>query len=410
MLVAVVTIPMLINTLGVERFGLLTLAWMVIGYFSLFDMGLGRSLTKLIAEKIGSGEEADIPSIVWTGMMLMSILGLLGAGVMFAISPWLITSIFNISHNLEDETLTAFYILAVSIPIVISSTGLRGILEAYQNFKVVNMVRLPVGILTFIGPLIVSQQSNSLADVVLVLFFIRLVSWFVYLFLFFNIHPQLRTILRPEREQVKRLLVFGGWMTISNISAPLLLYLGRIFIVVTISAEAVAYFVTPYEVIVKLLIIPSILVSSLFPMFSSLFQKEPYKVSLLYSKIIFYMAFTMFPFVSVMYFFAEEGLAWWINKDFAINGYEVAKILAIGVYINSFGHISQALIQSYGRPDLTAKLHLLELIMYIPYLWFLISLYGIKGAAFAWLIRVTISTLVLSYLARGCLSGAIVKT
>ena len=50
MLVALGAIPALIRTLGADRFGILTLAWMLIGYCSLFDLGLGRALTKLVSE------------------------------------------------------------------------------------------------------------------------------------------------------------------------------------------------------------------------------------------------------------------------------------------------------------------------------------------------------------------------
>ena len=64
LLVALLTIPHLIQGLGIDRFGVLSLAWMVIGYFSLFDMGLGRALTKLVAEKLGTGQTQDIPPLV----------------------------------------------------------------------------------------------------------------------------------------------------------------------------------------------------------------------------------------------------------------------------------------------------------------------------------------------------------
>lgn len=196
-------------------------------------------------------------------------------------------------------------------------------------------------------------------------------------------------------------------MTASNITGPLLLYIGRILIVVMISVEAVAYFVTPYEVVTRLLIIPGVLVSVLFPAFTLLFQSNPGDVTALYKKAILSLLLVMLPLALLVYVFAEDGLAWWINEEFARNGYRVAQFLAIGVFINSFGHISQALVQGYGRPDLTAKLHLAELALYIPYLWLLIHLYGIDGAALAWTIRVTISTLALSYLARGCVRGSI---
>ena len=59
LLVAVVAIPRLIEALGTDRFGVLTLAWMVVGYFGLLDLGLGRALTKLVAERLGKGQDEE---------------------------------------------------------------------------------------------------------------------------------------------------------------------------------------------------------------------------------------------------------------------------------------------------------------------------------------------------------------
>src|SRR5204862_198375 len=69
MLVALVTIPALIRALGSDRFGILALAWMLIGYCSLFDLGLGRALTKLISE--GAENHSELAGAVWTALALM---------------------------------------------------------------------------------------------------------------------------------------------------------------------------------------------------------------------------------------------------------------------------------------------------------------------------------------------------
>src|SRR5260370_40800032 len=65
MIVAVVCIPILIRGLGKERFGVLTLAWALIGYASLFDLGLGRALTQLVARKLGAGGGKANHSSAW---------------------------------------------------------------------------------------------------------------------------------------------------------------------------------------------------------------------------------------------------------------------------------------------------------------------------------------------------------
>src|SRR5690606_31260268 len=87
MLVALVAIPVLIAALGTERFGVLTLIWVVIGYFSLLDLGLGRALTHLVAEKLGAGREEEIPALSWTALALVLALGAAGGLVAALLAP-----------------------------------------------------------------------------------------------------------------------------------------------------------------------------------------------------------------------------------------------------------------------------------------------------------------------------------
>jgi O-antigen/teichoic acid export membrane protein len=157
LLVAIITIPILINSLGIDRFGILSLAWVIIGYFSLFDLGLGRAMTHLVAEKLGNDKEDEVPGIIWTGLIFMATLGFIAALVLATISPWLVHNILQVPPLLHQETLWSFYGLAIGMPIVVTTTGIRGVLEAKQQFGLVTIVRIPLGIFTFAGPLLVLQ-------------------------------------------------------------------------------------------------------------------------------------------------------------------------------------------------------------------------------------------------------------
>jgi O-antigen/teichoic acid export membrane protein len=72
MMIGLVSIPLLIRHIGMERFGLLSLIWVVIGYFTFFDLGLGRAIIKLVAEKIGADDQAEIPKIFWNALLIMA--------------------------------------------------------------------------------------------------------------------------------------------------------------------------------------------------------------------------------------------------------------------------------------------------------------------------------------------------
>ena len=59
----------------------------------------------------------------------------------------------KIPSALQRETLHGFYLLGLSVPVVILSAGLRGLLEAHQRFDLVTALRIPTGVFTFAGVL-----------------------------------------------------------------------------------------------------------------------------------------------------------------------------------------------------------------------------------------------------------------
>src|SRR5262249_2073123 len=68
---------------------------------------------------------------------------------------------------------------------------------------------------------------------------------------------------------------------------------------------------------------------------------------------------------------------------------------AAGIFINSVAQVPFAVLQGAGRPDWTAKLHLLELPLYALLLVALGKNYGLTGIAVAWLARVVLDAVAL---------------
>lgn len=398
LVVAALTIPPIINGLGTDRFGVLTLAWAVIGYFSLFDLGIGRALTQMVAEKLGAGREDEVRPIVWTSLFLMLVSGTVGTFVLGIFSRSLVIDILKIPAALQTESIYAFYALAVSVPIVVTTAGLRGVLEAYQHFGLVNAIRVPLGILTFLGPFIVLPFSNSLFVIVAVLVAGRVVATVAHLLACFHVNPALRNAVILQRSAIKTLLHFGGWMTVTNIVSPVMVYLDRFMIGAIISIAAAAYYTAPYEVVTKLLLIPSAIMGVLFPAFAFGLTQDRNRTAQLFHKGIKYVFLALFPLTLSIVTFAHEGLKFWLGDEFAQNSTHVLQWIAIGVLINGLAQIPFALIQGAGRPDLTAKLHLIELPIYLVSVWWLVGLYGIEGAAISWVGRVAVDAVLLFFI------------
>jgi O-antigen/teichoic acid export membrane protein len=175
----------------------------------------------------------------------------------------------------------------------------------------------------------------------------------------------------------------------------MMVYFDRFIIAATISTEAVAYYTTPYEVVTKLLVFPAALSGVLFPAFAASFLIDQLRCKNLYDRGIKYISITLFPVTLIIVAFAHEGLSWWVGPVFAEQGAFVLKCLAAGVYMNALAYMPFALIQGAGRPDLTAKVHFIELPIYLFTLWTLTNSLGIKGAAIAWTLRVSMDAVVM---------------
>ncbi len=390
LLVGLVAIPLLIRGIGTERFGVLSLVWMFVGYFSLFDLGLGKAITKLVAEKIGTNQEYCIPQLVWTSALLMLVLSFVGMGMLLGSSHLLVRDVLKLSGQFAQETILSFYAIALSLPFIINTSLLRGVLIAYQRFGLVNAIRIPQGILNFLAPLAVVYFSSNLFIMVLALIGLRVLVWGAHLYVCMTNYSHLYSNIQIRRNLVRPLLSFGGWMTVTNIVSPLMTYLDRFLIASVVSTTAIAYYTAPYQVVSKLLIVPFALLGVLFPAFSSSLSSEKgqHHLQQLFENAIQVISFTVFPLVLFIVYFAHDGLVLWVGSEFADNSAVVLQLLAVGIFFNSISLVPFTLLQGVGRPDLTAKFHLLECPVYIVVLWLVLPEYGIVGAAAVWLGRI----------------------
>lgn len=92
-----------------ERFGVLTIVWVLIGYFSLFDFGLGRALTQRISSALARDERQEIPDIAFNGIVFTLLTGLVGGLVLAVLAYPLAYHWLNISASLQADACNSFY-------------------------------------------------------------------------------------------------------------------------------------------------------------------------------------------------------------------------------------------------------------------------------------------------------------
>jgi O-antigen/teichoic acid export membrane protein len=387
LVIAVFTIPYVIHGLGVERFGILSLAWVILGYFSLFDLGLGRATTKFVAEELGKDKIERIPKIIWTSLTVQTIMGALGGIALAIATPVLADKILRIPPHLINETKLIFYILSVSVPLVICSRNLIGVLEASQRFDLINAIQIPSSSLGLLIPAIGISIGLTLPSIIVFLAVSWVLSALVYFILCLKVFPPLREGITIDPKLFRPLFTFGGWVTLSNVLIPILLYLDRFIIGAVISIAAISFYTAPYQIVSQLIIVPGVLAVTLFPAFSGLSGVRRHDLERLYARSLKYIILIMGPLAIIAILFSRVVLQLWLGDEFAAKSTHVLQILALGMFLNALAQMPANLLDGVGRPDIRAKVFLSYVLLYIGLLWLLVGKYGIEGAALAWTLR-----------------------
>lgn len=406
--VAVIAVPVLVHSLGADRFGILSLAWALIGYFALLDFGLGRALTQSASQALGAGEEQRLRDLSVVSIATMFTLGIVGGIIVAALTPWLAYSVLEMDSALRPEAASSFYLLAVSLPFVLATIGFRGLLEAHQHFGLATALRLPYAIFNFVGPLLVLPWSRSLVPIVAVLVAGRLVMFLTHLAACARRYPWLiKGTPLSGVSTLRPLLRDGGWMMISNVVSPLMVYLDRFVIGALISMTAVTFYVTPFELASKLLFLPAAVLGVFFPAFAATYTQDRQHTALMFDRANRLVLIGVFPAVLIFVAFAREILLLWVGPEFAARSTTIMQLLAIGMLINSLAQVPVAFLQATRRADLTAKMHLVEFPLYAAMIVLLGRSLGVTGVALAWTLRVSIDTAALSWLCRRQLAEVI---
>jgi len=397
LLLAVAVIPMLIKSMGVSRYGFLTLAWVLIGYAGLFDFGISRAMTRLVAKHVADGDKAAADQVARAGSSFMLLFGFVVGLLLFGFSEVLVDRWLKVQTELKGEAINSLRLLALSVPIVLLTAAYRGVLEAHQAFKPLAMIRVVMGALTYLGPLLALTLSKRLEVVVGTIVLMRVLANYLHARVCQQSTQYHYRWNVPDRVVTKKLFALGGWMSVSNIVSPVMTYMDRFILGGMVTIELVAYYATPYDMITRVMILPYAFMGALFPVLAGM-GSDHERIQKTYSTTIRILFLLMLPITFTAIVLAHPIMELWLGGTFALHGAPVLQLLALGVMANTLAQAPANLIQSAGNPKWMALLHIIELPLFLFAIWFFTTRYGIVGTAFSWSLRMVIDSVILHLL------------
>ena len=393
---SLVTIPIYLHLVGVERYGVIAIAWMLLGYFGVFDLGLTRATAYRIALQRDGPAEARALTF-WTATSIAFGLALVGAAILYAGGHWYFAGPFEVSPELRAEALEALPVIALALPCSILTGVFSGALQGREHFFEVNVMVIIAAVLGQTAPVLVAWLAGPrliyvLSATIAIQFSAVAVMWW---------RCQVRVVpghaFRVSRAEGRELLRYGGWITVSATLAPVMVVLDRFVIGSFMNAAKVATYALPAQLAQRVSMIPYSVAGALFPRFSAEADRAT-AIHLSQTSARTAMA-VMTPVVAGGICVMGPFLHLWLNNALGAEAVIVGQVALLGWWVNGIAINPFGLLQATGRPKITAILHIVELPVYGALLWGLTVNYGLVGTAGAFTIRSALDCLALCFLA-----------
>ncbi|MEK6206016.1 MAG: flippase [Chloroflexota bacterium] len=395
--VALVATPYVLHGFGPARFGLLTLVWLLVGYLSVFDLGLARATTRFVAELLEHGQETEIPIVAWSSALMIAMLGLcLSTLAQLFVGP-LASVLVAGSEVPQLEAQTVLSWAFWSLPLLMVMAVARGVLEAEGRFGTPSAVRIVLAVAVFLVPVATLAWSRSLVAPVVILILLRVVMTAIlaYLAIAGSLAP------RFSRKWARLLARYGGWVALNNVLTPTVIYGDRVVIASTLGSSAVAYYAPAFEVVNRLLLVPTAIITILFPALSrSLVAGRVAEARRAFEETLELLGLVFIPVGVLLLANAEQGLSFWLGDQYASVALVPLQILTVGIVLQAYGAVGTALLQASKSFSAPSRIQLWLLLPYLVVLVALTGTFGLIGAALAWSSRALVEAIWLTLFIR----------
>jgi O-antigen/teichoic acid export membrane protein len=381
--VALVTVPIYVRHIGDARYGVLSIVWVLLGYFGFLDLGLSRAAVNALARLRNGPQEARARVLVTTLAMNLG-LGLVGSLCLAVFGSYLLQHVLAVPEALKPEVAQAFPWIVGLFPLALVAGVGSGALESREQFLLSNVLQVTGGSLGQVVPVVLAVVvSPSLAIVIPAAVVARVLTVAAILIVVYRDEGPL-SLRAFDWNQARKLLSYGGWITVSGVVGPILSSLDQFAVGSVLNVAAVSHYAVPMSLVTRSQVFAGALSRTLFPRMSSV---GPADALILASRALPSLAYAYGAICAPAIILAPIFFKYWIGAGFAAIAAPVAEILFFGAWINGLAFVPFGLLDSQGRPDITGKFHAAELLPFIGVLWVLTSTFGIRGAAFAWTLR-----------------------
>lgn len=381
-----VTSPYIVHKLGVEAFGVLSLATAIVGYLAVLDLGMGTATIKYIADYYAVRDFPSISKVIGTSIVIYSGLGFVGTVLIAGLADLVVTRVLQVPSGLVSVTLFVFYVSSVGFLLNMPLTVFSAIPSALQRFDILVRQNIAFGTASILGQVLLLALGYSLKALVCLNVIIGVIGILVFVLISRRLLPGVSFWPTFDGPTAKRILSFSALKVVSVLSGQIVFQLDKLLVGVFLPLASVSYYVVPLSLAQRMHgVIPNV-TTAVFPAISE-FRTDRERLTDLYFRASKAVLFLVLPIAVALAVFAEKVLAFWMGAEFAVQGSVALQLMALAFLLSSLAAVPGVFAEALGRPGIPALFAAVSAILNLGLVLLFIPRWGISGPALALIVN-----------------------
>lgn len=385
-IIGLIAIPVMVNRLGNELFGIYSFINIVFVYLTVFDLGISKGIIKFLSESISLKQADRQKQIIYTVLLVYALLGVLLLTLVYFLTDVIL------EHFLKIEILEGngyirlcVFIMSLSVAFLIIRSTFSGILVANHKFVLLNTINSVLEgvrwlfIITFVylGYSILAVFSIQL---VVVLFQTLLLAYYAL-----KLVPKVDIENYVSFPLAREIFNYSWPVSLSDLIAKFIVHIDKVIFSLFNPIASLTYYMVSFQLASKVWEIPSNILAVFFPKFAQDFVNNGRQMVIeKYYQVSRIITISTLPILLILACWGKLILSLWINEEVAQSAYIILAIFSTGVYLGCVALPAIYLANALGWVKIPLKIHLVMAITNIVLCFILIPKYGLTGAAISW--------------------------
>ena len=381
-------VPLYIEYLGMESFGLIGFYVVIKAWMNLMDMGMTPTLNREMARyTCGEHTTQSIRELLHTLELACYTMSILIALGVWTASDYLANNWVRHEQLSSDAVTQALSIMALVISLRFCEGIYRGSLQGLQEQVWLNGASAVIATAGSVGALVVLMSiSPTIEAFFLWQAFIATVTVAILARKLHKILPKTSSPRRFSRTALASVWKFSSGMIGISFLALLLTQIDKVLLSRLISLKDFGYYTFAASVSGLLYLIIGPITQAIYPRMVELSSiKINQELSDIYHQGAQLVTVLAGPAALLLCFCAGGIIYLWSgNADLAEKTAPILSVLTMGAFLNGIMRIPYQLQLAHGWTSLTLKTNIVAVITLVPALFIIVPRYGAMGAAWIW--------------------------